>query len=147
MERICLTNLSFDQIESNIRNSVSPETIYSALSIIMTICHRFKDRMTDFNYLPFKEKKEFCVMTLAEFINNNRFNSIKELLNYLMKSVIINRHELIATEKQYQGRDGFLYEKVYEHYFNRGGNYTIDVALPGLRIVNVLSVLKDLGKI
>ena len=80
-------------------------------------------------------------------IKDGRFATVGDLLTYLMKDTIIDKHERVATNKQYYGRDGFLYEKVYDLYYSRGSNYTITVDIPSLRISNVLSVLRDLGKL
>lgn len=141
-------NLSFKEIESSIKKNVSADTIYSALSIIMSIVNRFKNRVSDFDYIPLRIQEEFCILSLCKKIYNDDFNNIGEFIYYLAKYTIIERHEYKATEKQYQGRDGFMYEKIYGLYFNRGDDYMIeDISRPGLRLTNVLSVLKDLGKI
>ena len=140
-------NLSFEEIENNISNNMTPNTIYSALSVIMTIYNRFeKDRISDFECLP-KVQNEYCVFGLIKMIKDGRFATVGDLLTYLMKDAIIDKHERVATNKQYYGRDGFLYEKVYDRYYSRGSDYTITVDIPSLRISNVLSVLRDLEKL
>ena len=139
------SELSFEEIESKITNNPNDNTVHNVLMILMSIYKRFENRMDDFYCLNIEKNKEYYVFDLLHKIKNGQLFNIDQLFKYLFKHHIIDRHEKIATAKRYQGRDGFLFEKVDSYYFNRG--QTIEVSMPPLRITNVFSVLKDLGKI
>lgn len=139
------TELNIDDLESKITNYPDSEAIHSVVEVLMSLYNRFKNRVSDFDVI--QTQKEFCVFSLIRKIKNGDFTTVRDLLVYLIKVHIIDRHKEKAMEKQYQGRDGFLYEKIYDKYISRGADYTINVDFPALRIVNVFSVLKDLGKI
>ena len=144
------TELSFNQIESSIRNNLgtpSPETINASLSVLMSVYNRLKTRVSDFSYInkSIGERKEYTIFGLTQKINNHELLTIKDLLLYLMKTLIINKHEEVANIKRWYGRDGFMYEKINNKYASIDRN--IEINLPSLRIYNVISVLKDLGKL
>ena len=142
------SELTFDELESNISSRTNNTgAINSMIAVLMSIYRRFDSRLSDFNYLDGLEKNEDRVFSLIIKIHNGEFKTVGDFVNYILKNQIIDRHERVAKEKRYQGRDGFLFEKYDNLYTSRGSEYTIDVALPPLRITNVFSVLKDLGKI
>lgn len=137
--------LSFDEMENAVTNNLGKDTLSSVLSVLMSIVNRFKKETKKFDYLKIGDKMEFCVFSLINKINGGVFKNVRELFEYLLKVHVIDNHERVAIEKRYQGRDGFLFEKVDNLYRSRGMNITI--SSPSLRIVNVFSVLKELGEL
>ena len=140
--------LSFDEMESKIFNKQSSETIHSALSMIMSLYNRFKNRTGDFDYIKRFKYEELRVFSLIEKINKEELKSVRDLLVYLIKHHIINGHEKVAIRKRFQGEDAYLFRRTDEGlYARRDGKETIDIGMPPLRFTNVFNVLKELGKL
>lgn len=141
--------LTFDEMEAAVKNNLGKNTLASVLSVLMSIYNRFnndkQEKIEKFEYLPGWDKKELCVFSLVTKIKHGDFKNVRELFEYLLKVHVIESHERVGIEKRYQGRDGFLFEKFDGLYRNKG--ITIDISEPPLRIVNVFSVLKELGKL
>lgn len=146
-------HLSVDEMEEKIYQNAGPKTLSLVISVLMSIINRFKDDVLKFNCIPSfasENRNNFTVFSLIKMIKEDTFENVEQLLRYLLKHHIIERHQRIATIKKYQGRDGFLYEFVdglYSPIADGRVNRNIDVDLPALRFVNVFYVLKDLGKL
>ena len=138
--------LTVDQIESIIYGKNDSSTLHSVLLVLMSLYKRFENRLNDFKRFDIKEQNNaYRIFDLVFKIERGYFESEGALLKYLLKENIIDRHEAVAKEKGYRGHDGYFFEKVDGFYYNKGE--TINPSLPPLRITNVLSVLKGLGKL
>lgn len=74
--------------------------------------------------------------------------TVGDLLIWLYNDLVFGQHEFVALEKlRYQGYDTFKFHYHDGVFFSVPGEYREPIRLAGLRLMNVLTILTDLGLI
>ena len=131
------------------KNGDHSSNIENGIRIIISIFNRIVNR-DDLTYRV-KNFYDYGIergsISLNEFIEKvQEYNdkSIKDFIVYIMHNYLLIQHLNTAFEKMMDGRNGYYLEKIDEKYIVRE---QFDIAFQGIRMVQLLSVMRDLREL
>lgn len=143
-------NLKSQDMEKLLNVERSQETdnsLENGLVIMLSVFNRFNNR-TDFDdnikfYLSdLMGNDSVSLESFAKFVNQYKDKPIKEFLIFIMNDLLISQHLKTAFNKMLENRDGYYLEEIDGKYLSC---HDFDLDFQGIRMVQLYSVMKDLG--
>ena len=143
---------SFEDRERMINNAAKgrnpDKAISDAVSVILSVYNRFNGR-EDLGKASVllgygMNNQSISLIEFIETVNQYKEKTLRDFLFHVLKHWLIFQHYRTAFEKLFQGRDGFYYEMIDDHYIRKA---FFGFGFQEIRLVELMSVMKDLDMI